>query len=98
MSLLSPLPSTAERALAMSIVQLPETVESATEALQPHIVCDHVHTLAQRFHGFYSACRVLDGAIDGSVAFQRRVLLCAAADTALRTAFKLLGITTVDRL
>ena len=39
--------ATAERALAMSVLQLPETIEAATDLLQPHIVCDQMHTIAQ---------------------------------------------------
>jgi hypothetical protein len=94
-----------ERALAVAVVQLPEVVEHAVTALLPHVLCDHMHTLAGRFHSFYAACRVVpeDGALRvlppaDAATFARRVALCAAADDALRTGMGLLGITPPDRL
>jgi arginyl-tRNA synthetase len=98
----APFSHPSERALAVALLQLPETVEYATSVLQPHLLCDHLHSLAQCFHSFYSACRLLPGAAgDGGAhpsALQTRVALCAAADHALGTGLHLLGIAPTDRL
>lgn len=91
-----------ERALAVALVQLPETVEYAASVLQPHLLCDHMHSLAQCFHSFYSSCRLLPGAAGDGAAhpstLRTRVALCAAVDHALGTGLHLLGIAPTDRL
>jgi arginyl-tRNA synthetase len=86
-----------ERELAIAIVQLPDVIANAVETLQPHVLCDHTHQLAQRFHAFYAACRIVDASVSPD-AVRDRVALCAAADAALRTSFNLLGIVAMDRL
>ncbi len=59
----------------------------------PHMLCDHAHTIAQRFHSFYASCRIV-----GDASMAERVITCAATDAALRTAMHLLGVDVVEKL
>jgi arginyl-tRNA synthetase len=49
----------AERALAVSVLRLPEAMAGCLSALSPHVLAEHMFTLASDFHSFYEACRVL---------------------------------------
>ena len=82
-----------ERVLALALLQLPDVIANSVEHLTPHLLCDHVHTVAQRFHSFYTACPVIDDPNS-----RTRLALCAATDATLRQCMQLLGVNVVDRL
>lgn len=84
-----------ERALAVTLAQLTDAVGDATDALAPHVLTDHLFRTAQRFHAFYSACRIADA---GAKEAPLRQALCAGTDAALRHGLHLLGVPIVDRL
>lgn len=105
MTRLSTLPfaHASERELALSILHFPSVISNAVESLMPHVLCDHVHTIAQRFHSYYSNNRVLpratDPVADGcDVTLLSRVVLCAATDVAIRQAMQLLGVECLDKI
>jgi arginyl-tRNA synthetase len=82
-----------ERELAVRILQIPDVVSMTVDHLTPHVLCDHVFGLAQTFHAFYNSCRV-----GGHPRRSERIVLCAAADCALRTCLQLLGVYAPDKL
>jgi arginyl-tRNA synthetase len=82
-----------ERQLAVAILQLPDVIRSTLEHLTPHLLCEHAHTLAQRFHSFYASCRIV-----GDARMQQRIILCSATDAALRVALSLLGVAPLNQL
>jgi arginyl-tRNA synthetase len=53
------LPGDADRALVLTLTQLPEVIEAASRSYMPHILCDHVYTLAQAFSTFYAGTHIL---------------------------------------
>lgn len=86
----------AERALALRVLQLPETIDAVAENLLPSLLCDYLYDLAGRFMTFYESCPVLQG---GDPALQAsRLRLCDLTARALKLGLGLLGISTVERM
>jgi arginyl-tRNA synthetase len=86
----------AERALALRILQLPETIAAVGENLLPSMLCDYLYDLAGRFMSFYESCPVLKA--ESASGMASRLRLCDLTARALRIGLRLLGITTVDRM
>ena len=55
-------PGDDERALMLTLAQLPEAVQSATEGWLPHHLGDFAYGLAQAFNRFYDRCHILSQA------------------------------------
>ena len=85
----------AERALALRVLQLAETVEIVADNLLPNFLCDYLYDLAGRFMTFYESCPVLNAepATRGS-----RLRLCDLTARTLQIGLDLLGISTLDRM
>lgn len=86
----------AERALALMILRLPETIDAVAESLLPNILCEYLYDLAGRFMTFYEACPVLQAPDDATRA--SRLRLCDLTARALRLGLALLGIRTLERM
>jgi arginyl-tRNA synthetase len=85
----------AERALALTLVRLPETLEQIVATGQPHLLCSHLYEIASGFTTFYEQCPVLtaEPAIrDG------RLALAQLAGEALEAGLGLLGIEALERM
>ncbi|TVS17199.1 MAG: arginine--tRNA ligase [Gammaproteobacteria bacterium] len=86
----------AERALAMQLIRLPETLAVVTRDGLPHLLCTHLFDIAVAFMAFYEQCPVLtanDAALRDS-----RLALAQRSSAALKTGLSLLGIATVERM
>jgi arginyl-tRNA synthetase len=86
----------AERALALGILRLPETLELAASELKPNIVTDYLFSLANAFSAFFEDCPVLKAESD-----ERRLSRLALCDLTARTlkfGLGLLGIDVVERM
>ncbi len=86
----------AERALALAILQLPETIESVAENLMPNYLCEYLYDLAGRFMAFYEECPVLRAPDERTAA--SRLRLCELTARALKLGLGLLGIDTLERM
>lgn len=86
----------AERALASTILRLPEVVDSIAEHLMPNYLCDYLFDLAGKFMAFYENCPVLK-APDAATAASR-LRLCDLAARALKLGLGLLGIPVLERM
>jgi arginyl-tRNA synthetase len=84
-----------ERALAVKLLQFPETVDAVAEQCLPNILCGYLYELAGLFMGFYENCPVLqsDEPVRGS-----RLALCDLAARVIRQGLELLGIGTIERM
>jgi len=51
----------AERALALGILRLPETLDTVAATLLPNVLCEYLYDLAGKFMAFYEGCPVLQG-------------------------------------
>ncbi len=86
----------AERALAVRLLRLPETLELAASELKPNIVTDYLFDLANAFSTFFEECPVLKAESP-----ERRDSRLALGDLTARTlkfGLNLLGIDVVDRM
>ncbi len=86
----------AERALAMRIVQFPETIDAVGEHLLPSLLCEYLYDLAGRFMSFYESCPVLQ--CEDARLLASRLRLCELTARALKLGLGLLGISTLERM
>jgi len=86
----------AERALAMQLLRLPETLATVAKDGLPHLLCGHLFDIAVAFMAFYEQCPVLSAA--DAASRDSRLALAQRTSAALRTGLGLLGIGTVERM
>ncbi len=86
----------AERALALRLCRLHETLETLAADLQPHVLCAYLYDLAADFMRFYESCPVL--AAESESTRLARLRLCDLTARALRLGLHLLGIETLERM
>ena len=85
----------AERALALRILQFGEVLHSVLEDQRPNLLCLYLYELADCFHRFYEACPILksEGAVRSS-----RLALAGVTSDVLKTGLSLLGIGVPERM
>jgi len=87
------LPTAVERKLALELVKFDDVIETTSNGLSPHLMCEYLYGLAKIFHAFYEECRV-----SGDEHEQERMLLLRATEQVLGTGMKLLGVVVLDRM
>ena len=85
----------AERALAMKLAQLAETVHDVLADYRPNLLAGYLYELASAYHAFFESCPVLRA--EGSVR-NTRLVLCEATSRVLKAGLNLLGIKTTERM
>ena len=85
----------AERALAVKLLQLVETLQAVAGECLPNLLCGYLYELACAFMSFYESCPVLkaEGAVRAS-----RLALCDLTARTIRCGLELLGIETVEQM
>ena len=78
------------------INEFTNVVSDAAKLRAPHKVCNYIQKLAQKFHSFYNACKVLDKN-DMELSAQRLALVKAAKIT-LRNALNLIGVEALEKM
>lgn len=84
-----------ELQLAKAISRFPEEVSKAASGLEPHRVAFYATDLAEAFHAFYNALRVL-GAEENVM--KSRLLLVEATRITLKNCLRLLGVTAPESM
>jgi arginyl-tRNA synthetase len=84
-----------ERLLLLELLDLPRVVQNASLRREVHPIPTYLETLATRFHQFYTVHRVL---VDDEELRARRLALCAATKTVLRTGLDLLGVNAPEKM
>lgn len=82
-----------ELALGLILAQFSETLERVAQDLYPHVLCEYLYQVAERFNAFFRDCRV-----EGSEEQAQRLLLCDLTEKVLKTGLKLLGLSVIDRM
>lgn len=90
---LSDLEAGSERQLALTLLQLPEAIESTLKDLAPNRLSDYVYNLAQDFNAFFRDCRV-----EGHERQRVRVALVQKVEEILGKSIELLGLRLVSRM
>jgi len=85
-----------ERALALCILRLAETIDSVGENLLPNVLCEYLYALAGCFMAFYEECPVLQAPNEATRT--SRLLLCERTARALKLGLGLLGIQPLERM
>ena len=86
----------AERALVLKLLQLPVTVRSVADSLEPHRLCTYLYEVATAFSGFYENCPVLKA--DDDQVRRSRLMLCDLTARTLKRGLELLGIEVLERM
>jgi len=89
------LDQSAEKALAIKLVQFPEVLDAVTADCTPNLLCNYLFELAGLFMSFYEACPVIKADADVRTS---RLLLCKVTAATLKKGLELLGIGTVERM
>ena len=85
----------AERALAIKLVQFPETLESVAAECLPHLLCNYLYELASAFMTFYESCPVLKSAEPIRAS---RLALCELTARTVSRGLDLLGIEILEQM
>ncbi len=85
-----------ERALALQLLKLEESLLSAVAEYQPSAITAYLWDLAKTYSGFFQNCPVLKAESDALK--QSRLLLCDLTARVLQKCLDLLGIKTVERM
>jgi arginyl-tRNA synthetase len=84
-----------ERALVLELLDFGRVVNNAAARREVHPLPTYLETLATRFHQFYTVHRVL---VDDEATRTRRLALCAATKTVLRSGLGLLGVEAPEKM
>lgn len=85
----------AERALALTLLKFPLTVEEVALSARPHALCDYLYALAGAFSTFFNEAPVLTAEPAVRAA---RLTLCELVASVLKRGLDLLGIEVVERM
>ena len=91
----SKLSSTEEIALLRLLREFPGAIETSARVLEPFGIVSYLHELAEAFHRFYDAHRVIGDDLDVSRA---RLDLIKAVQSVLSTGLRLLGVSAPEKM
>ena len=86
-----------EKELVISLDAYARAIELAADKYAPHILCEHVHRVAQSFSRFYADCPILADDVPSEVKASR-LSLAKAALAQLEHGLDLLAIEAPDRM
>ncbi|NPA13148.1 MAG: arginine--tRNA ligase [Aquificae bacterium] len=84
-----------ERAIMKYLASLPDLVVEAGEQKQPHKLTQITYTLASHFHYYYNNFKFL---VEDQKLMEARLYLLKGVREGLRTLFRLMGITPLERM
>ena len=84
--------------LIRTMIRLPELVEQAARALEPHHLPHYALELATAFHGFYENCRVISANPEDAEVTLARLKLVEAAQVVLGRCLELMGMSAPEHM
>jgi arginyl-tRNA synthetase len=84
-----------ERLLVLELLDFPRVIQNAAERREVHPIPTYLETLATRFHQFYTVHRVL---VEDADVRARRLALCAATKSVLRSGLDLVGVNAPEKM
>ena len=88
-----------ENELLGTLAQYPSIVEKSAELRQPHRIARYLEELANAYHKFYDACRVLpQGEAEVTETNIARLYLCEATKQVLANGLDLCGVSAPERM
>ena len=85
-----------EIALMKYINEFTNVVSDAARNRAPHKVCNYIQKLAQHFHSFYNACKVIDS--EQEALSSQRLALLKATKITLKNALYLIGVEAIEKM
>nr|WP_283254822.1 arginine--tRNA ligase [Luteimonas galliterrae] len=85
----------ASQALLVELTRYPEVVETAADALEPHLISIYLRDLANAFHTWYHATPVL---VDNADTRDARLALASATRQVLKNGLDLLGVSAPETM
>ena len=84
-----------ERLLVLELLDFPRVIQNAASRREVHPLPTYLETLATRFHQFYTVHRVL---VEDADVRARRLALCAATKSVLRSGLDLVGVNSPEKM
>src|SRR5918994_2425616 len=84
-----------ERLLVLELLDFPRVIQNAASRREVHPIPTYLETLATRFHQFYTVHRVL---LEDADVRARRLALCAATKSVLRSGLDLVGVNSPEKM
>jgi arginyl-tRNA synthetase len=84
-----------ERLLVLELLDFPRVIQNAASRREVHSIPTYLETLATRFHQFYTVHRVL---VEDADVRARRLALCAATKSVLRSGLDLVGVNSPEKM
>ncbi|MDQ2671312.1 MAG: arginine--tRNA ligase [Actinomycetota bacterium] len=84
-----------ERRLLLELLDFPRVIQNAAQRREVHPIPTYLETLATRFHQFYTVHRVL---VEDADVRARRLALCAATKSVLRSGLDLVGVNAPEKM
>jgi arginyl-tRNA synthetase len=85
-----------EKHLVSSLAMYSDTVLRAGEEIAPHIICNYLYEVAQKFNGFYEHCPIQKA--ETEVQKKSRLMLAKGTGQVLKNGLSLLGIETLEKM
>ncbi len=82
--------------LLKHISEFTNDVSTAAKTRSPNKICNYIQKLAQMFHAFYGACKVVDAS--NPALTNERVGLLIATKTVLENALNIIGVTAPEQM
>jgi arginyl-tRNA synthetase len=82
-----------ERYIAISLLRFPEVIQTVTDELNIHKLCDFIYDIAIKIAEGYNKYRIIDDPNKDT-----RILLCEAIRRMLSTAFYMVGINPLEKI
>ena len=82
--------------LARCIMNFSEAVDNASSTLQPHKLCNHIHSTSSAFASFYEACPILK--TENEVTMKSRLALCDLTARSISIGLGMLGIQSPEKM
>jgi arginyl-tRNA synthetase len=86
----------AERALALELLRMCESLDAAAAEYKPNLITSYLWDLAKAYSGFYDGCPVLKA--ETAELRQSRLLVCDLTARVIQKGLELLGIGTIERM
>mmetsp|Transcript_22514 Transcript_22514/g.90279 ORF Transcript_22514/g.90279 Transcript_22514/m.90279 type:complete len:155 (-) Transcript_22514:363-827(-) len=85
-----------EKSLARHLIRLPRILAELEIELKPHILCDYIFELSQKFNQFYERCSIANA--DSEELKRSRLVLAQLTARVLKLSLHLLDIKPLERL
>ena len=77
----------------MELMKFEDIIETSSNTLSPHVLCEYLYVVAKTFHAFYEECPVT-----GSEHERERLTMLCATENVLGCGCRLLGVVELERM